>query len=136
MMRLPVAAADHGMCGKCQSKAIALQVKRAVSGKAGLEQFWDGTLHHRSDLPYAEDLHDLQDVFTPFRNKASTCLADPISPATMLGAINIFILLQQIGALPMCASVKSLAIVDILLLQASNGGMLCRLKADVSPGSW
>ena len=90
MMRLPVAAADHGMCGKCQSR-IAPQVKRAVSGKAGLEQFWDGTLHHRSDLPYAEDLHDLQDVFTPFRNKASTCLAEVISPAslaTMLDAIS------------------------------------------------
>ena len=46
-----------------------LQVKKAVGNKATLEQIWDSTLYHLHDLPFAEDLNDMQDVFTPFKNK-------------------------------------------------------------------
>jgi len=46
-----------------------LQVERAVKGKASITRIWDGTLHELEELPFAEDLHDMPDVFTPYRNK-------------------------------------------------------------------
>lgn len=43
---------------------------RAVWGPQGrLQLLWGNTLYHRDDLPFAGDMSDLPDVFTPFRNK-------------------------------------------------------------------
>lgn len=57
-----------------------MQLKRALGSKARLERLWDGTLYHPADLPFAENMNDMPDVFTPFRNKVSTCWVDPTSP--------------------------------------------------------
>ena len=46
-----------------------VQLGAALKGKAKLETLWDGTLYHIKDLPFSEDMHDMPDVFTPFRNK-------------------------------------------------------------------
>ena len=40
------------------------------AGAATCEPVWGGTLYEKKDLPFAADLADLPDVFTPFRNKA------------------------------------------------------------------
>ena len=40
------------------------------AGAATVEPVWGGTLYEKKDLPFAADLADLPDVFTPFRNKA------------------------------------------------------------------
>ena len=51
------------------SLATLVQVKRALGDKAKLERIWDSTLHHPADLPFSQDMQDLPDVFTQFRNK-------------------------------------------------------------------
>lgn len=43
--------------------------------KARVEQIWDSTLYHLHDLPFAEDLNDMGDVFTPVKNKVSSIIA-------------------------------------------------------------
>jgi deoxyribodipyrimidine photo-lyase len=44
---------------------------RAKLGQRGrLQLLWGNTLFHIDDLPFAPDMADLPDVFTPFRNKA------------------------------------------------------------------
>jgi deoxyribodipyrimidine photo-lyase len=48
---------------------IDRQVRDAVSGKAKLRKEWGHTLYHIEDLPFAEGLSDMEDVFTPFKNK-------------------------------------------------------------------
>ncbi|KAI3426359.1 hypothetical protein D9Q98_008731 [Chlorella vulgaris] len=50
--------------------AIERRVKAAVGGAGGkLELLWGNTLFHLDDLPFREDLRDLPDVFTPFKQK-------------------------------------------------------------------
>lgn len=49
-----------------------LQLSKALKEKANLETLWDGTLYHIKDLPFAQDMQDMPDVFTPFRGKVST----------------------------------------------------------------
>jgi deoxyribodipyrimidine photolyase len=46
-------------------------VRAALAGHGRLQLLWGNTLFHRDDLPFARDMADLPDVFTPFRNKAS-----------------------------------------------------------------
>jgi deoxyribodipyrimidine photo-lyase len=48
------------------------QVRNALSGKAKLESLWGHTLYHPDDLPFDNDLSDMQDVFTPFKNKVES----------------------------------------------------------------
>lgn len=54
-----------------EEQDVDAAVQRAVRGKGGrLQLLWGNTLFHRDDLPFAPDMADLPDVFTPFRNKA------------------------------------------------------------------
>ena len=53
----------------------ALLNVRTLFAVANLKTIWSGTLYEKSDLPYAGDLSDLPDGFTPFRNKVeSKCM--------------------------------------------------------------
>ena len=66
--------------------------ERARSGgaSASMERLWGSTLYHADDLPYdfAGGLHDLPDVFTPFRNKVeSKCSVRAVVPAPTANAL-------------------------------------------------
>ena len=45
-------------------------VRSRLGQRGRLQLLWGNTLFHADDLPYAPDISDLPDVFTPFRNKA------------------------------------------------------------------
>ena len=38
-------------------------------GRAQLQALWGPSLYHLGDLPFAQDLADMPNVFTPFREK-------------------------------------------------------------------
>ena len=44
-------------------------VKRTLGNQGRLQTVWGNTLYGRDDLPFSQDMSDLPDVFTPFRNK-------------------------------------------------------------------
>ena len=46
-------------------------VRASLADRGALRLLWGNTLYHADDLPYAPDMADLPDVFTPFRNKVS-----------------------------------------------------------------
>ena len=47
-------------------------VRARLGGRGQLRLLWGNTLFHADDVPYAPDMADLPDVFTPFRNKVSS----------------------------------------------------------------
>ncbi len=47
----------------------AIASANASKGKNELRKVWGLTLFHSDDVPYASDLSDLPDGFTPFKNK-------------------------------------------------------------------
>lgn len=49
-----------------EEKAVAFKVGKIFGSK---DAVWGSTLYDLDDIPYAEDLYDLPDTFTPFRNK-------------------------------------------------------------------
>jgi len=49
--------------------AVDKAVRGALPGGSRFRAVWGSTLYHVDDLPFADDLADLPDVFTPFRNK-------------------------------------------------------------------
>merc|ERR1719261_416479 len=49
-----------------EERAIEFKVKKQFGST---EAVWGSTLYDINDLPYDEDLMDLPDTFTPFRNK-------------------------------------------------------------------
>lgn len=62
-------------------------MRRALGQKARLERLWDGTLHHLADLPFADNLQDMPDVFTPFRNKARGMATQPHETASRRNSV-------------------------------------------------
>lgn len=53
-----------------EETAVERKVKSAVGAAGGkLELWWGSTMYHLDDLPFREDLKDLPDVFTPFKQK-------------------------------------------------------------------
>ena len=55
-------------------------------GRGKLHTIWGSTMYERMDLPYANDLSDMPDVFTPFRNKVEkkSKIRNPLSSPTKL----------------------------------------------------
>ena len=49
--------------------AVDHKVRAAISGRGRLRTVWNYTLYHVEDLPYAADLADMPDTFTPARKK-------------------------------------------------------------------
>lgn len=49
-----------------EERAIEFKVSKIFGSK---EKVWGSTLYELDEIPYDEDLHDLPDSFTPFRNK-------------------------------------------------------------------
>ena len=47
-------------------------VRASLAGRGELQLRWGNTLYHKDDVPYAPDMADLPDVFTPFRTKVSS----------------------------------------------------------------
>jgi deoxyribodipyrimidine photolyase len=47
--------------------AVDAKVRAAISSRGRLKTFWGHTMFHIDDLPYASDLSDLPDTFTPCR---------------------------------------------------------------------
>lgn len=47
--------------------AVDSKVRAAISSLGRLKTIWGHTMFHIDDLPYAEDLSDLPDTFTPCR---------------------------------------------------------------------
>ena len=45
-------------------------VRAAWGARGRLQLLWGNTLFHADEVPFAADMSDLPDVFTPFRNKA------------------------------------------------------------------
>ena len=54
---------------KALCRLSAAQVRNAIKGKGKLELLWDLSLYHQDDLPM-DDISDMPDVFSPFKNKA------------------------------------------------------------------
>lgn len=46
-------------------------VRAALGARGRLQLLWGNTLFHFDDVPFAPDMSDLPDVFTPFRNKVN-----------------------------------------------------------------
>ena len=57
----------------------ALQLQ---SSTTRLQTVWSGTLYERNDLPFRDDLSDMPDVFTPYRNKveSKSQVRPPLAP--------------------------------------------------------
>ena len=57
-------------------RAVTKALKSGGNKQNKLQKIWGCTLYHREDVPYAPDLSDLPDGFTPFRNKveSKSCL--------------------------------------------------------------
>lgn len=47
--------------------AVDAKVRSAISSRGRLKTFWGHTMFHIEDLPYAQNLSDLPDTFTPCR---------------------------------------------------------------------
>ena len=65
------AAATKVLCqAQAASEELAVDAALRAALPAGTEllPLWGGALYERSELPFAADLSDLPDVFTPFRN--------------------------------------------------------------------
>jgi deoxyribodipyrimidine photo-lyase len=92
-------------------------VRSSISGRAKLKTIWGHTLFHIEDLPFSEDLSDLPDVFTPFRNKVeSKCVVRKVVPAPKIGDLPLPKELSGIAdqggvavwdRLPLCEGVKA-----------------------------
>jgi deoxyribodipyrimidine photo-lyase len=64
--------------------SVRTMLKKHCS-KGTVHTIWGSTMYDRADLPYADDLHDMPDVFTPFRNKVEkhSTIRNPLPiPAT------------------------------------------------------
>jgi hypothetical protein len=49
---------------------VEARVAEAAQRAGGrLELLWGSTLYHKDDLPFAEGLRDMPDMFTPFKDK-------------------------------------------------------------------
>lgn len=70
-----------------------LRIERRVASalrdaRGSLKPLWSTTLYHLDDLPFDDDLRDLPDVFTPFRNKVeSRCTVRAPLPAPAPGTL-------------------------------------------------
>ena len=53
-------------------RAVTKALKSGGNKQNKLQKIWGCTLYHREDVPYAPDLSDLPDGFTPFRNKVES----------------------------------------------------------------
>ena len=54
--------------------AVDAAVRTAVKGRAQLQTLWGSTLYQIEDLPFAQGLVDMPNVFTPFKDKVEeTC---------------------------------------------------------------
>jgi deoxyribodipyrimidine photolyase len=49
--------------------AVDAAVRRAVKGRAQLQTLWGPSLYHIDDLPFAQGVGAMPNVFTPFREK-------------------------------------------------------------------
>lgn len=101
-------------------------VKRAIK-KAGdnkLQTVWGSTLYHRDDVPYAPDMSDLPDGFTPFRNKAESRAAvrDPLPPPSK-GALPLPAAGIEPGSSPSAATAASDS-------AAAAGGAACTIAPE------
>lgn len=94
--------------------AVDHRVRAAVSGRARLRTVWNATLYHIEDLPYADDLSDMPDTFTPTRKKIEmTCDIRAEARAPQAGELGLPAELRGKGEgaavwerLPLAADVK------------------------------
>ncbi len=70
---------------------IDRKVSSAIKGMRGsLQLQWGSTLYHIDDLPFADTLVDMPDVFTPFRTKVeSRCAVRGVLPAPTKGQLGV-----------------------------------------------
>jgi deoxyribodipyrimidine photo-lyase len=68
--------------------AVDNKVREAISGRARLQKLWGHTLCHIDDLPFAQNLSDLSDIFTPFKNKVeANCSVREVLPSPGQGEL-------------------------------------------------
>ncbi|KAI7840945.1 hypothetical protein COHA_005375 [Chlorella ohadii] len=72
-----------------EETGVERKVKSAVAAAGGkLELWWGPTMYHLDDLPFREDLSDLPDVFTPFKQKCEDrCRVRACLPTPKRGAL-------------------------------------------------
>lgn len=68
-----------------EERAVAKSVQSAlkrIRPSAKLEQIWGSTMYELKDLPFEENLSDMPDVYTPFRNKVEkkSFIQKPLPP--------------------------------------------------------
>ena len=67
---VPVLTCQEEVCS--EEKAVAKAVRAALklhNSKATMEEVWGSTMYDLDDLPFNEDLENMPNTFTPFRNK-------------------------------------------------------------------
>mgnify|MGYP001806592254 CR=1 FL=1 len=66
--------------------AVDAAVRRAVKGKAQLQTLWGPSLYHIDDLPFAQGVGGMPNVFTPFRDKVEKqCKVSPLERGAVPG---------------------------------------------------
>lgn len=86
------AAGADAVVGHAEATSEEQRVERLVRAALSAEGrtlrlYWGATLVHRDDLPFGS-LHDLPDVFSPFRRavEADLCVRRPVDPPRTAGA--------------------------------------------------
>ena len=106
-------------------RAVTKALKSGGNKQNKLQKIWGCTLYHREDVPYAPDLSDLPDGFTPFRNKveSKSSVRAPLPPPSL-------------GQLPLPSNVDFAArAVTLDDLPFANAEELAKAKAPRDPRS-
>ena len=106
-------------------RAVTKALKSGGNKQNKLQKIWGCTLYHREDVPYAPDLSDLPDGFTPFRNKveSKSSVRAPLPPPSL-------------GQLPLPSNVDFAArAVTLDDLPFTNAEELAKAKAPRDPRS-
>jgi len=63
-------------------------IKRALPQDSEFLEFWGYSLYHLEDVPFKPNFSDMQDVFTPFKDKCErNCKVRPLLPAPKSGEL-------------------------------------------------
>ncbi len=90
-------------------------VKKTLGDKGRLYMVWGNTMYERDQLPFRPDMSDLNDVFTPFRNKVRVCKCS-LTPVTVTASriaafapssCDLLYELKSLGALAACKGRKT-----------------------------
>ena len=57
-------------------------IKKTLGNQGRLQMVWGNTMYEKDELPFSPDMSDLNDVFTPFRNKVNIHCTFPVATPT------------------------------------------------------